>query len=545
MNADRGMAPTRDSDRETRVLLLAPTRRDGEVTQRLLAGAGLACLVCRSVHHLSLEAEAGAGAILLTEEALDADEISELLACLSRQPSWSDLPVVMLMRGGVHSPAATSVLSSLTNVTLLERPTSGRSVVSAVRAAVRSRERQYQIRHAEEERERLLESERAARGEAERANRSKDEFLAVVSHELRSPLNAIGMAAQLLKMRRMPDDECKAMLRIIAQNVAMQRQLIEDLLDVSRIVSGKLRLHEQVFDVRSTLEAALAAIRAPAEAKGIEVVRELTEQDALVRGDQSRLQQVIGNLLSNAVKFTPAGGRITLGVSVNATEVKLTVSDTGCGIDPTLLPHVFDRFRQADSSMTRKHGGLGLGLSIVRQLVQLHGGNITATSPGEGAGSTFTVCLPRASETTSGGHPRLDGRDGNIDGLKVLLVDDDADFAGMMERLLTEHRAEVSRARSANEALGLLEMFEPDLLLSDIGMPGMDGYEFIRLVRARGKSAAELPAAAVTAFASAEDRKRALLAGYQGYIAKPVDGSELVALLASLAGRTGSIRHEA
>ena len=331
----------------------------------------------------------------------------------------------------------------------------------------------------------------------------------------------------------------------------MQAQIIEDLLDISRIISGNLRLDVQRVNMVEVIEAAIAAVTPAAEAKGVRVKKVLDSLAGPVSGDPARLQQVVWNLLSNAVKFTPKGGRVQVLLERVNSHVEISVIDTGIGIRPEFLPHVFERFRQADSSTTRRHGGLGLGLAIVKQLVELHGGTVRAKSPGEGQGSTFVVSLPitvvhepprrRRSGRRSTQPAEFDCSARPLSGIRVLVVDDEADARQLVRRVLTECGAEVAVAGSADEAMQLVESFRPDILVSDVGMPDQDGYDLIRQVRGR-VAAKTLPAVALTAFARSEDRRRALLAGFQTHVAKPVDPAELVAVVASLVERTGGRR---
>jgi PAS domain S-box-containing protein len=389
----------------------------------------------------------------------------------------------------------------------------------------------------------------AARDEAEAANRMKDEFLATLSHELRTPLNAILGWARILRSGRVAAGDVEDGLAAIERNSTAQAQIIEDLLDISRIISGNFKLEVRRVDLPEIIDAAIAAVMPAATAKGIRIHKLLDSLAGPVSGDAARLQQVVWNLLSNAVKFTPRGGRVQLLLERVNSHVEVSIIDTGMGITPEFLPHVFDRFRQADSSTTRRHGGLGLGLAIVKQLVEMHGGTVRAKSPGEGRGATFTMTLPitvvhpeqpqhRPRPKAREGSDEL-CQDGALAGLRVLVLDDEPDARQLIDRVLSDCEAEVALASSVPEALALVERFGPEVILSDIGMPGQDGYDFIRQVRARRHSR-ELPAAALTAFARAEDRKQALLAGFQTHVAKPVDPDELVAVVASLAGRTGT-----
>jgi signal transduction histidine kinase/CheY-like chemotaxis protein len=395
----------------------------------------------------------------------------------------------------------------------------------------------------EAERDALLDAERAARQEAERANQLKDEFLATVSHELRTPLNAMLGWTQVLARRQQDPSLVREGLAVIERNARAQAQLIEDLLDMSRIISGKLRLDVQTVDLHDVISRALETVRPVADAKSIRVGASLDVRVGAIRGDPDRLQQVVWNLLSNAVKFTSRGGWVEVRLTRRRDDVELRVQDSGQGIAPDLLLHVFDRFRQGDASSSRRQGGLGLGLSIVRQLVELHGGTVRAESTGLGQGATFVVELPIAEPDvathyaplgrTSGG-ASIATRPGTLAGIAVLAVDDERDSLRMLTRMLEEAGATVLDAGSAEEALRLLERDRPDVLVSDLGMPEVDGYELIRRVRALGPGIRDLPAAAVTAYARPDDRDRALAAGYQAHLAKPVRAHDLVSLVATL-----------
>jgi PAS domain S-box-containing protein len=400
----------------------------------------------------------------------------------------------------------------------------------------------------ERERERILDAERHAREEAQRINRVKDEFLATLSHELRTPLNAIMGWSQLMAGGTMNSAEMKEAGEIIERNARTQKQLIEDLLDMSRIISGKLRLDVQRVEPITVIEAAIETVRPSADAKGIEIETSFDPKVGAVSGDPARLQQIVWNLLSNAVKFTPSGGRIQVVYRRVNGHMEVSVLDTGQGIKPDFLPHLFARFSQADSSTNRKHGGLGLGLAIVKQLVELHGGTIEAESEGEGKGSTFTIRLPlrlapaaaTSRSSARAGSEELTGAD--LSRLTVMVVDDEADARELMKRLLAEWGAEVVAADSAEEALRLIENRLPDVVVSDIGMPIVDGYEFLRRIRRLPGPEARTPAIALTAFARSEDRTRALRAGYIAHVAKPIEPSELLATIAVVAGRVAEPR---
>jgi signal transduction histidine kinase/CheY-like chemotaxis protein len=670
------------TDADGRVLLFVPTKKDAEVTRSLLAQGGLSSHVCQSIEQLSEEIRTGAGAVLLTEEAIASQAVTALLVALQEQHEWSDLPVVILMPGGAQSPKAEEVLNTLTNVTVLERPAPSRSVLSAVQAAVRARRRQYEIqaqltaiqraearsrqlqlelenavnasdlgtfyceiplgkivwnerckahfwlppdadvdfdrfysiihpedrertriaveacvfdhqiydieyrtvsrtgkirwlrasgrttydqndnpvrfdgttqditqrKEMEEERGILLGSERAARMEAERANRLKDEFLATLSHELRTPLNAISGWTELLKQE--PDDvgTVKEGVAAIERNVRAQAQLIEDLLDMSRIASGKVRLDVKPINIAEVVNAAIETVAPAARAKGVTLRPILDTKPCVVSADPGRLQQVIWNLLSNGVKFTPKGGEVQVVLELVNSTVQISISDSGEGIPPEFLPHIFERFSQADGSPSRRHGGLGLGLSIVKTLTEMHGGSVAVESEGKGKGSTFRLILPVRVASANESERYLAGPEQSsiaiqrsgmpaLAGARVLVVDDEPDARQILRRLILGNGGTAELAASAQEAESLIPTFHPDVIVSDIGMPGSDGYTFIRDMRRKGITT---PAVALTAFARAEDRIRAIQAGFQFHLSKPIDPAELMTVVASLSGRLGA-----
>jgi signal transduction histidine kinase/ActR/RegA family two-component response regulator len=401
-----------------------------------------------------------------------------------------------------------------------------------------------------EARKELLESERSARAEAERAIALQEEFLATLSHELRTPLDAILGWVRILRSRPPSEAELQHGLEVVERNARIQTQLIEDLLDVSRITLGKMRLDVQPLNPTAFVEAAVETVLPAAAAKTIHISTILDPAAGPIAGDPNRLQQVVWNLLSNAIKFTGTGGRVEVTLRRAESHVEIAVADTGIGIRPELVPLLFERFRQGDSSRRRGAGGLGLGLSIVKQLVEQHGGTVHVTSPGEGRGATFTIRLPVtvASTDVSPGRERSRGARGSswdvtptdLSGIRILVVDDQADARDRIGRVLVECGAEVAPAGTAGEALAAVEEKRPDVLVSDIGMPDVDGYELLRRVRALGQAkGGGLPAIALTAFARSEDRTRALRAGFLAHVSKPVEPSELIATVASVVGRTG------
>lgn len=415
---------------------------------------------------------------------------------------------------------------------------------------VREAELQAQI----EARSQLLASEKAAREEAEEASRLKDEFLATISHELRTPLTAIIGWSNMLRAGKLDGQTAARAVEIIYRNAQSQNQLTADLLDVSRIISGKLRLDVRTIDLPLIVEAALDAVRPTAEAKGIRLQSMIDPQAGPISGDADRLQQIIWNLLTNAVKFTSKGGQVQIKLVRVDSHVEITVSDTGAGINAEFLPYVFDRFRQADATIARFHGGLGLGLSIVRQLTELHGGTARVESEGEGKGATFTISLPFIAMKSEEGeservHPT--SRDNiaaldcppTLEGLRVLVVDDELDTCELLRAMLEQCGSEVTTASTAAEALEAIERVRPNVIISDLGMPGEDGYSLIAKIRALpAERGGQTPAAALTAYARVEDRLRVLRSGFQIHLPKPVEPAELVTVVANLAGRTGNIQ---
>ena len=409
---------------------------------------------------------------------------------------------------------------------------------------VERKKREEAMSEMAREREHLLQAEQAARKEAERAGRLKDDFVATLSHELRTPIQAILGWAQILQRRQSPED-LRIGLETIERNARAQAQLISDLLDVSRIVSGKLRLDVQRVDLPAIIEEAIETIRPAAGAKEIRIRRLFSAfPGAVMHGDAGRLRQVVWNLLNNAVKFTPWGGNIRVGLEQVERHLELSVSDTGTGIAPDFLPYIFERFRQGDTAANRRHGGLGLGLAIVKNLVEAHGGSVRVKSEGIGEGATFIVALPvspadpQVAEIDEPPAPTAHSAlcDIDLSRIRVLVVDDEDDTRSLLQRALEDAGASVVAAAGVDEALQEMTRQIPDVLISDLGMPGKSGFDLIRAVRGRS-GCRMVPAVALTAFARAEDRTRAIMSGYQMHVPKPVEVAELCAVVASLTGR--------
>ncbi len=548
-------------DRERRVLVLPATQADGLAMAKVLGANQIIVTVCATMTQVCDTQADGAGALILCEEAVLADG-EELVACVARQAVWSDLPILVLSRSGHEALALSDLVDRLGNVSVVERPIRTSTLVWLVRSCLRARERQYQVRDHLSQQEKAqqavrdsVEAERAARGEAERASHLKDEFLAILSHELRTPLNAVlGWTQLLRKSPELSQDAINA-LTVIERNARAQAQIINDLLDMSSIISGKVHLNVQPVDLARMIETTLETVRPTAETKNVRFQALLDRTAGAVRGDPNRLQQVLWNLLANAVKFSRKDSLIFVTLTRMHSHVAIEVRDNGEGINAEFLPHIFDRFRQADPSSTRRHGGLGLGLSIAKQLVELHGGTIAAESAGRNLGATFRISLPLATATnnpldslyapylsrsaeqvTLQDSPSID-----LSGLRILVVDDELDARTLIQRLLQDCNAVVTTAASADEAIGVMLRDSPDVLISDIGMPSADGYSLIRRIRSMSDAHSSIPAIALTAYARLEDRTKAIQAGFQSHLAKPVEPNELVSTIRTLVPRPSGL----
>ncbi|HLH31892.1 MAG TPA: ATP-binding protein, partial [Terriglobia bacterium] len=482
--------------------------------------ASLRCRRCADIHELCSCMMEGAGAILVADEALTSQALRRLLQTLDAQESWSDLPLIVFPANGENAAVLLERLGARANVTILERPVRIEILVNAAKSALRARKRQYETRN-------LL-------VELENADRRKDLFLATLSHELRTPLTAILGWSRLLQTGTLDADKTATALRVIDRSATVQAQLIADILSVSQIVAGTLRIEMVPLDVIAVVKAAIEALRPTAEAKNIRL-ESVIENGCWVLGDAGRLQQVVSNVLSNAIKFTPAGGYIRIRVVASPSHCEIIVHDNGKGISPEFLPHIFEHFRQADSSFTRSEGGLGLGLAIVRHLVELHGGTVRAESAGEGTGTMFTIQLPLAINRREGAAASSTVLEPVLDGLRVLAVDDDAESLAMLQYILNDYGATVIAATSSAAAIELFKTQQPDVLVSDIGMPGTDGYELLRSVIGIRQSNPPLVAIAITGYASQKDRERAFEVGFQAHLAKPFEPIELIRSIKELA----------
>ena len=498
---------------------------------------GPAMLERRSTH--------GGPSILILDWQLPGMSGLEICRFLRASLDEMALPILMLTVQG-HKADIVEALSAGAN-DYLTKPYDAAELSARVGSMGRTRRlyedlqlKRRRLNEVSAERERLLAHAHEGWTRAEEANRVKDDFLAVVSHELRTPLNAIAGWVSLLRGGMLSAEKSKHALDTIDRNARSQTQLIDDLLDVSRIISGKLHVHMEPVSFESIVHLAHDAVEPTARSKKLQMTIDVEPGRYVVSGDAGRLQQIVWNLLNNAVKFTPEGGQVRLQLR-SSPRVSLTVSDTGRGIDGATLPFIFDRFRQAEGSMTRRAGGLGLGLAIVKHLVELHGGSVRASSPGEGLGATFVVELEHASEGAGRARERVASSprasEGELRGVRVLVVDDDDDSREMLEQLLLEAGAQLRTANSAKAALMALDEGVPDILVSDIGMPGEDGLSLIRRIRLRGPTEGGLvPAVALTAYARGEDRAVALRAGFNSHVSKPIDPGEVIAVIASACG---------
>ena len=513
------------------VIIMAPTQGNAAALCDVLAKSGIATWPCTNWHEFSARLAADPGAALFTEEVLVPQVMEQLTSALLAQPPWSDLPILILATtdgSGFESSPALAALRRVGSITVLERPVRVLTLVTALDSALRARARQHELKE-------LLERERVSREQAEYASRIRDDFLATVSHELRTPLSALLVWSRMLATGKVSEKDFPRAVSAIEQSAEAQSKLVEDLLDAARMLTGKLQLEFAEADFATIAASAVDILRPAAELKGIRLETALALQGATVLVDPLRIRQVVWNLVSNAVKFTPAGGTVTVTLRRAGRHFRLTVEDDGIGISRGFLPHVFDRFRQADPSESRRHGGLGLGLAIVRQLVELHGGTVTAESAGKGKGATFTVVLPPAPADSAGARRKKRRRPvgRTLEHVRVMLVEDDDDMRAALSMLLESSGAQVLAISSATRAIAALEKgADPHVLVSDIAMPGENGYQLLSRLRAMGRT---IPAAAITALARPQDRVRALASGFQAHLTKPVEPAELVSTVAKLA----------
>ena len=507
---------------ESRVLVLTPTGRDSTLACQLLTATDLPCHACADADELFRELAAGAGAVILADEALRPDVLGSLLDVLEHQPPWSDLPLIVFTRGGETGEQVLERVLPLGNATILERPVRLTTLLSAVKAALRARRRQYEVRD-------LLHRQAEA-------DRRKDEFLAMLGHELRNPLSAIRNALWLLDQMGSKDESSTRQREVIMRQTRHLVRMVDDLLDVSRVTRGKIILKQQPLDLEEVAGRCLSELGMSvlAASNGLEI--EAETQPVLVQGDPVRLEQVLCNLMQNAVKYTPRGGRIRLCVGAESGQAVLRVRDTGIGLSAEMLHTIFEPFAQVESSRQRSEGGLGLGLPLVRSLVALHGGGVEAASEGPGTGSEFIVRLPLLADEGKAAALRKPSpaRSGRVlqpvTGLRVLIVEDNEDGRESLRELLELWGHTVSSAASGPEGIEMAFAIRPEVALIDIGLPGLDGNEVARRIRSI-LDEEEISLIAMTGYGQPEDRRRALQAGFDRYLVKPVDPAVLSQLL--------------
>lgn len=501
------------------VLVLAPTANDSAVAAQVLSDENIQALACADVPQLCQEMELGCAALVIAEEALTGEDIATLNKILKAQETWSDIPVILLTGSG--APRILEFFSTSGNIAILERPFSKLTLIRAVDVALRARKKQYQVR------ELLLQQKMAAQ--------RRDEFFATLSHELRTPLNVILGWIEIFKSGELSIEDRVDAIAVLERNANVQKALIDDLLDISRIITGKLYFQAEAVSIRKLLEAVRKSFVPKALEKNLILEISLPAEDCMVLADEQRMSQVFSNILTNAIKFTPEGGFIRLSLSREGKDIVVKVKDSGQGIEPSFLPYVFDRLKQEDMSTTRSHGGLGLGLAITAHIVELHNGKIEARSEGRGKGAEFILRIPaleKAVNVAPYSH-FVPNQAASLEGTRVLVVDDSLDILQLINLWLKKAKAEVYLAHSGAEALKEIPHFKPDVVLSDIGMPSMDGYELIKRIKALPEGTG-IKAIALTAFAKDEERNRAIESGFQMHISKPISSRQLISAISTL-----------
>lgn len=524
----------KDDRNKWRILILAPTHRDAILTASILHEHRLEPVICKNVHTLVQELNEGAGAILLAEEIVAGGQSQPIADVLASQPAWSDLPVLLITVQGADSPAVGTALRTLGNVTLMERPTRIPTLLSNMQSALRARERQYQVR------DHLVERDRTAEA-LKQADRRKDEFLATLAHELRNPLAPIRNSLQVLRLTTGEDPAKKYVYEMMERQINHLVRLVDDLMEVSRITRGLIDLRKEETDLNFVVRCAVETSKPLIEAGRHRLTISLPDEPVPLYGDAVRFAQIFANLLNNAAKYTDPGGEIRVNASLEKNEVAVSVGDNGIGISKEMLPAVFEIFMQAEPSTHYTQGGLGIGLTLVKNLVELHGGTITANSNGRGQGSEFIVRLPVALDNDNKpGRPDEHSREESIK-RRVLVVDDNEDAAASMGTLLEFLGADAHVANNGWAALEAIESYRPDVVLLDIGMSGMDGLEVARRIR-KLKKFDNVVLIALTGWGQAEDRKRTQAAGFDQHLVKPADIKALQSLLGTVGGNAPACR---
>jgi signal transduction histidine kinase/ActR/RegA family two-component response regulator len=509
---------------EYRVLLLPATRRDAQVSEALLGRAGLQCAVCQDIGALTQAAQESVGALLLTDHVFHDPDIETLLMLLAEQPPWSDIPAVLLCRTGHGARTADHILSSMRNVTVLERPTTIRTLVSSLKAALRARKRQYQMR---EQFNSLRASETAlkmASDALQDTNRRKDEFLAMLAHELRNPLAPIQTASEVLA-RQLPDPKLQKVVSLVKRQVTHLTRLVDDLLDMSRITEGRIELRRTPVDLAAVLAQARESVEPLMRAKDHSFRVSGFAEPLYVHGDHARLVQSVANILTNAAKYTDPGGQIGLSLEKQGDAAVIMVIDNGVGIAPELLPRLFDLFVQGARSLDRSQGGLGIGLSVVKRLIDMHGGQVSARSNGPGHGSTFAIQLPLIGVPKPA---RAAKEVKKLPGKRILVVDDNEDAANSLAAILQLEGHSIDIVYTAQDALEHAQASSPEVILLDVGLPDMSGYEVAARLRPQLMATQIV---ALTGYGHAEDIRRATAAGFDAHVVKPVDFETLTQIL--------------
>ncbi|MYM36240.1 response regulator [Duganella sp. FT94W] len=496
---------------ETRILIYAPTGQDAPLAARVLATAAIDSHVCATLRELAHELAQGAGAVLTVEEALAPGGLQLLREGVARQPDWSDLPIILLTRGGADSPVVRQAMTGLGNLSLMERPVRTLPLITALHAALRARNKQYQMREA---------------------SRRKDEFLASLGHELRNPLAPIRTAVSLLT-QLYPAAEPVARIRdMVERQVRLLTRLVDDLLDVARITSGKITLQRQTASLTALMNHVGELCQHAADAKHIEIAWQLPPHDLPLRVDYTRVVQICANILSNAVKFTPPGGHVAVRAGVDDGGLLVTIRDDGIGLDAETIPRIFQMFEQSKTVKGQFSSGLGIGLSLARQFAEMHGGTVDAYSEGPGKGTEFVIRLPVLDEGEDGRRdaaPLASPADANGQPLQVLVVDDNRDAADSLTALLELDGFDVRTAYDGLAAIAAVEQRAPDMIIMDLGMPGMDGYETARAIRQQA-GAERILMLALTGWGQSDARRRTLEAGFDHHLVKPVELEQIVRL---------------